>query len=58
VFVRVAPVQDAPLASDGRPATVVIIGGLSKDSDPGLATIVASVGTAVHDRPAERTDRL
>ncbi|MGW5240881.1 cytochrome c biogenesis protein ResB [Monashia sp. NPDC004114] len=57
VFVRVEPV-DGAVDPDGRPATVVTIGGLSKDSDPGLAAIVASIGTAVHDRSAERNDRL
>ena len=44
---------DSPTGDDGRPATVVTIGGLSKDSDAGLAAIVA----AVHDRLAERNDR-
>ena len=39
-------------ARAGAPTTVVTIGGLSKDSDPGLAAIVA----AVHDRLAERND--
>jgi cytochrome c biogenesis protein len=55
VFVRVrtADASDDPAATDGRPATVVTVGGLSKDSDPGLAAIVA----AVHDRLAERNDR-
>jgi len=59
VFVRVrtAPPVGTGVASpsgDGeRPATVVTIGGLSKDSDAGLAAIVA----AVHDRLAERNDR-
>jgi len=52
VFVRVRSAGDAADGS-GRPATVVTIGGLSKDSDPGLAAIVA----AVHDRLAERNDR-
>jgi cytochrome c biogenesis protein len=56
VFVRVraagpgAAGVDSPSGDDGRPATVVSIGGLSKDSDAGLAAIVA----AVHDRLAER----
>jgi cytochrome c biogenesis protein len=36
---------------------VVTIGGLSKDSDPGLAAIVTAITTGVHDRLAERTDR-
>jgi cytochrome c biogenesis protein len=57
VFVRVRPAAsvdgDGPDGSGGRPATVVTVGGLSKDSDPGLAAIVA----AVHDRLSERTDR-
>ena len=53
VFVRVRPAEGTHDGSD-RPATVVTIGGLSKDSDPGLAAVVA----AVHDRLAERTDRL
>jgi cytochrome c biogenesis protein len=59
VFVRVraagpgAAGVDSPSGDDGRPATVVSIGGLSKDSDAGLAAIVA----AVHDRLAERNDR-
>ena len=54
VFVRVRPAG----GGDAEPgATVVTIGGLSKDSDPGLAAIVDSVGAAVHDPPAERTDR-
>ncbi len=61
VFVRVAsadvsgagPGPEAPDADPGRPATVVTIGGLSKDSDAGLATIVS----AVHDHLAERKDR-
>ena len=58
VFVRVRP-------ADGRPATVVTIGGLSKDSDPGLAAIVTKIATeiagttatGVPDRHPERTDR-
>ncbi len=59
VFVRVRSVTSGAAGVDsgagpgGRPATVVTIGGLSKDSDAGLAAIVA----AVHDRLAERTDR-
>ena len=59
VFVRVraagpgAAGVDSPSGGGGRPATVVSIGGLSKDSDAGLAAIVA----AVHDRLAERNDR-
>jgi len=59
VFVRVRTVTtgaagvDSGVGDGGRPATVVTIGGLSKDSDAGLAAIVA----AVHDRLAERTDR-
>jgi cytochrome c biogenesis protein len=59
VFVRVraagpgAAGVDSPSGDGGRPATVVSIGGLSKDSDAGLAAIVA----AVHDRLAERNDR-
>lgn len=67
VFVRVRPVPagtgpaggslDSPPGADGRPATVVTIGGLSKDSDPGLAAIVTAITTGVHDRLAERTDR-
>ena len=74
VFVRVRPAAD-PTATDGgaggragSPATVVTIGGLSKDSDPGLAAIVTAIVTAFHttidtatataepDRPAERTE--
>lgn len=69
VFVRVRPAPtgaggdrpegtlDTPPGADGRPATVVTIGGLSKDSDPGLAAIVSAITTGVHDRLAERTDR-
>ncbi len=70
VFVRVRPAPtgagadpdaggtlDSPPGADGRPATVVTIGGLSKDSDPGLAAIVTAITTGVHDRLAERTDR-
>ncbi|WP_256793442.1 cytochrome c biogenesis protein ResB [Terrabacter sp. Ter38] len=70
VFVRVRPAPagdgpdgpdrgtlDSPAGADGRPATVVTIGGLSKDSDPGLAAIVTAITTGVHDRLAERTDR-
>ncbi|WP_404391611.1 cytochrome c biogenesis protein ResB [Humibacillus xanthopallidus] len=59
VFVRVRAAEpgaagvDSPSGDGGRPATVVTIGGLSKDSDAGLAAIVA----AVHDRLAERNDR-
>ena len=56
VFVRVTPATDA-VGPDGRPATVVTVGGLSKDSDPGLAAIVSSIASAVPDRLAERTDR-
>ena len=68
VFVRVRP-ADGPAAPTpaarstalpaptARPATVVTIGGLSKDSDPGLAAIVTAITTGVHDRLAERTDR-
>jgi len=48
---------DSPPGADGRPATVVTIGGLSKDSDPGLAAIVTAITTGVTDRLAERTDR-
>ncbi|HET9632318.1 MAG TPA: cytochrome c biogenesis protein ResB [Terrabacter sp.] len=48
---------DSPAGAAGRPATVVTIGGLSKDSDPGLAAIVSAISTGVHDRHAERTDR-
>ena len=44
---------DEAVAASGAPATVVTIGGLSKDSDPGLAAVLA----AVHDRLAERNDR-
>ncbi len=50
VFVRVRPADDED--GDG-PATVVTIGGLSKDSDAGLSAIVS----AVHDHLAERSDR-
>ena len=70
VFVRVRPAGghgpggstpdgglDSPAGADGRPATVVTIGGLSKDSDPGLAAIVTAITAGVHDRLAERTDR-
>jgi cytochrome c biogenesis protein len=69
VFVRVRPAVvatgegpdgrtlDGPAGAGGRPATVVTIGGLSKDSDPGLAAIVTAITTGVHDRLAERTDR-
>ena len=72
VFVRVRPAESGPAGgpdagpdarpdgaagADGRPATVVTIGGLSKDSDPGLAAIVTAITTGVHDRLAERTDR-
>ena len=69
VFVRVSPAPtgaaggdpegslDSPPGADGRPATVVTIGGLSKDSDPGLAAIVTAITSGVHDRLAERTDR-
>ncbi|GAA6524882.1 cytochrome c biogenesis protein ResB [Intrasporangium sp. DVR] len=55
VFVRVrhVPAQAGP----GQSATVVTVGGLSKDSDPGLAAIVQSIGAAVHDPEPERTDR-
>ena len=45
-------------AGDAGPGTTVVsIGGLSKDSDPGLAAVVDSIGAAVHDPHAERTDR-
>ncbi|MDN5796441.1 MAG: cytochrome c biogenesis protein ResB [Intrasporangium sp.] len=47
VFVRVRQADDP----DGRAATVVSIGGLSKDSDAGLTAVIQ----AVHDRLAERT---
>ncbi|WP_347351182.1 cytochrome c biogenesis protein ResB [Intrasporangium sp.] len=47
VFVRVRQ-ADGP---DGRAATVVSIGGLSKDSDAGLDAVIQ----AVHDQLAERT---
>jgi cytochrome c biogenesis protein len=69
VFVRVRPAPtgaaggdpegslDSPPGADGRPATVVTIGGLSKDSDPGLAAIVTAITSGVHDRLSERTDR-
>ena len=71
VFVRVRPAGsgtapggstpdgglDSPAGADGRPATVVTIGGLSKDSDPGLAAIVTAIAAGVPDRLAERTDR-
>ncbi|MEW1954607.1 cytochrome c biogenesis protein ResB [Terrabacter sp. NPDC080008] len=70
VFVRVRPATaagpadgtrdsslDSTAGSPERPATVVTIGGLSKDSDPGLAAIVSAISTGVHDRHAERTDR-
>ncbi|WP_442292651.1 cytochrome c biogenesis protein ResB [Terrabacter sp. 2RAF25] len=63
VFVRVRPVAEGaagaagPPGADGTPTTVVTIGGLSKDSDPGLAAIVTAITTGVHDRLAERTDR-
>jgi cytochrome c biogenesis protein len=56
VFVRVTPAPET-VGADGRPATVVTIGGLSKDSDPGLAAIISAIATAVPDRLAERTDR-
>jgi cytochrome c biogenesis protein len=70
VFVRVRPAT-GPAGADGgtggladSPATVVTIGGLSKDSDPGLAAIVTGIVTAINgatttaepDRPAERTE--
>jgi cytochrome c biogenesis protein len=48
---------NSPPGAEARPATVVTIGGLSKDSDPGLAAIVTAITTGVHDRHAERTDR-
>jgi cytochrome c biogenesis protein len=63
VFVRVRPVAEGvagaagPPGADRTPTTVVTIGGLSKDSDPGLAAIVTAITTGVHDRLAERTDR-
>lgn len=47
VFVRVRPAEGA-----GATATVVTIGGLSKDSDPGLAAVIA----AVHDHLAGKKD--
>ncbi|MEO5744014.1 MAG: cytochrome c biogenesis protein ResB [Terracoccus sp.] len=56
VFVRVRPVVASAGGPDGdraTPATVVTIGGLSKDSDAGLASIV----DALHDHLAERKDR-
>ncbi|NUQ32745.1 MAG: cytochrome c biogenesis protein ResB, partial [Dermatophilaceae bacterium] len=62
VFVRVRP---AAVGDPSAPAaTVVTIGGLSKDSDPGLAAIVTGIATAIDgattnaepDRPAERTE--
>lgn len=53
VFVRVRAAGEDTAAG----ATVVTIGGLSKDSDPGLAAIVAAIGAGVHDTPAERNDR-
>ncbi|EWS99905.1 ResB protein required for cytochrome c biosynthesis [Intrasporangium oryzae NRRL B-24470] len=53
VFVRVRREPTAPDAGAGPPVTVVSIGGLSKDSDAGLAAIVQ----AVHDHLAERKDR-
>ncbi|HET8593620.1 MAG TPA: cytochrome c biogenesis protein ResB [Intrasporangium sp.] len=46
VFVRVRRAD----GDDGAPATVVSIGGLSKDSDAGLGSIIQ----AVHDHLAER----
>ncbi|AXG12456.1 cytochrome c biogenesis protein ResB [Intrasporangium calvum] len=55
VFVRVRSAQDE--GATGPRATVVTVGGLSKDSDPGLAAIVHAIGAAVHDPDAERTDR-
>jgi cytochrome c biogenesis protein len=48
---------DGDAGAGGIPATVVTIGGLSKDSDPGLAAIVDAIATAVPDRHPERTDR-
>jgi cytochrome c biogenesis protein len=48
VFVRV---RQTPAGEDGAPATVVSIGGLSKDADAGLTAIIQSV----HDHLAERT---
>lgn len=51
VFVRVRPADGA---TPDAPATVVTIGGLSKDSDAGLAAVIATV----RDRLAEgKTDR-
>jgi cytochrome c biogenesis protein len=52
VFVRVRPADET--AHEGTPATVVTVGGLSKDSDAGLAAVIATV----RDRLAEgQTDR-
>jgi cytochrome c biogenesis protein len=48
---------DGAVGAGAAPVTVVTIGGLSKDSDPGLAAIVSAISTGVHDRPAERNDR-
>ena len=53
VFVRVSRAATGPDGAAGPPATVVRIGGLSKDSDAGLAAIVQ----AVHDHLSERKDR-
>ena len=71
VFVRVRPPDGAaggdpraprqPSGADGRPATVVTIGGLSKDSDPGLAAIVTAITpactTALQNGPTAREPR-
>lgn len=51
VFVRVRPSTDP---QDPQGTTVVSIGGLTKDTDPGLATIIA----AVHDRLAQEKKDL
>ncbi|MEO6996831.1 MAG: cytochrome c biogenesis protein ResB, partial [Terracoccus sp.] len=56
VFVRVRPVVATAGGPDGdgaSPATVVTIGGLSKNADAGLASIVE----ALHDHLSERKDR-
>lgn len=55
VFVRVRPAEAT--GDTGAPATVVTVGGLSKDADPGLAAIVRAIGAAAQDPHAERTDR-
>jgi cytochrome c biogenesis protein len=47
VFVRVRP---AGAGDEGAGATVVTIGGLSKDADPGLAAIIADVRDHLADR--------